>query len=324
MSPGAKHRIGQIAKAAVSIATLGALVVHVDWRSLAPLFARLDPFWVLTALGVFWAAQVVSALRCVYVVHALGGTLDMPTALRAHFVGLWFNQFLPTGLGGDVVKAAILTEPLGAGVAVRACILDRLSGLCFLMLAILATLPLYAALLPRPEMTLALGLLGAGYWAVLFFGMWGASAIRRRGQHRPVVFKATQVLADMKRFSEFKPLVRQFWTSAIVHANGIVSYGMMAAALGVPVDFQHLVLIVPLVFLVALLPVSLAGWGVREAGAVWLFGLIGHDGAEALAISLGFGLLLLLAAVPGFAVLYWPVSPASARTDIPSPPRRGA
>lgn len=56
---------------------------------------------------------------------------------------------------------------------------------------------------------------------------------------------------------------------------------------------------VPVIFLIALIPVSFAGWGLREVGAVWLFGMVGIAKESALAMSVCFGLLLVLAGLPG-------------------------
>ena len=73
---------------------------------------------------------------------------------------------------------------------------------------------------------------------------------------------------------------------------------MLGMALGLPMGLLDYFLLVPLVFLVALLPISFAGWGLRETGAVGLFGLAAVPAEAALLLSVLFGLLQLVSAIP--------------------------
>lgn len=289
-------------KIAISITSLALLARSVSWQELAHSFRALQPGWVLLALAIFWAAQFASSLRCAYIARRLGGTLDLATSVRAHFLGLWFNQVLPTSLGGDVIKIAVLRKKIGLGLALRAAILDRISGLVFLMLALALTLPLYARIFPRTEFTAAIALLSLGFMVALPVLCWGARHVSARFAHRPQLVRLLQLLVDIGSFRQGRALWEQAWTSAIVHFNGIAAYGLLGVALGIKVHLVLFVLVVPLVFLVALLPLSFAGWGVREAGAVWLFGMVGIGKEDALAMSVCFGLMLVMAGLPGLWV----------------------
>ena len=286
-------------KVIISIASLTALAYSVSWSSLLDVLLKIQLPWALLALLVFWAAQGISALRCAYIARRLGAYLDFGTSVRAHFLGLWFNQVLPTSLGGDVVKIAVLKKPLGLGIAVRATVLDRLSGLILLMLAIALTLPLYTKLFNNVHITLPLTALSIGFLLALPLGVWIAAILQQRLPDQAFLQKPLQLLADLPRFRKGLPLWEQTWTSTIVHFNGIAAYGLLGQALGIQVDWLLFVLLVPLVFLVALIPLSFAGWGIREAGAVWLFGAAGIAPENALAMSVCFGLMLIVASVPG-------------------------
>jgi hypothetical protein len=57
--------------------------------------------------------------------------------------------------------------------------------------------------------------------------------------------------------------------------------------------------VVPLVFLIALIPLSFAGWGIREAGAMWIFGAVGMSKEDSVMLSVIYGVLLIIAALPG-------------------------
>lgn len=283
------QRLVTALKILVSGACIAVLYHHIDLKRFAELLATMQWRWIVLAMLIFWAAQCVSALRYQMIARTLGAVLDFRTSLRAHFIGLWFNQVLPTSLGGDVVKMSLLQKKIGLGVAVRAGILDRLSGLVFVMAAILLTLPCYIRLLPGSPLPMSLALMAGGFMAVLLACVLARNIFR----------KPFQLLVDIASFTKGRPLWEQAWTSAVVHFNGIAAYGLLGLALGVDAGLPVYILIVPLVFVVALMPLSLAGWGVREVGAVWLFGLVGIDAETALAMSVGFGILLIFSAFPG-------------------------
>ena len=300
-----KNTIALILKIVVSLGTFFLVARSVDLDSLVRVLVHMQILWAVLAIFVFWVAQVVSALRCVYIARVLGGNISLITSLRAHFIGLWFNQVLPTSLGGDIIKIAILKKPLGLSIALRSAILDRLSGLMFLLLAIVLMLPMYAdAFDQQPKLVYILSVLSLVGISAIILCVWGAHYLQKHRILHPTLLKFVRLFSDILLFRTKWLIWNQFWTSAIVHFNGIATYGLLGIALGINIDIITLVLLVPLVFLVALLPISFAGWGVREAGAVWLFGIVGIPKEDALAISIAFGLLLLFSGLPGLIVTF--------------------
>ena len=290
-------------KIVISIGSLYLIVSSVAWDDVSGVFQNLQAAWVAVALSVFWIAQGVSSLRCVYVARALGGELDFHTSLRAHFVGLWFNQVLPTSLGGDVVKIALMRSQLGLSLAFRSAVLDRFSGLAYLMAAVIAAIPLYYFVLsPVKGLVLLLGAFASAFVLGLLGVSWWAYRYPIRIPALPLLREGVQLLNDLGLFRTRRRLWEQFWTSSVVHFNGIASYALIGLAIGAHVEALIFILIVPLVFLVALLPISFAGWGVREAGAVWLFGVVGISKEQSLAMSICYGVMLVVAGLPGLFV----------------------
>ena len=293
-------------KGAISLGSLFLIARAVDWGEMSKVLAHAKFSWVVLALLIFWVAQIFSALRCVYIARTLGCALNLSTSLRAHMVGLWFNQVFPTSLGGDVIKIAILKEPLGFNIALRSAILDRLSGLLFMLLAIALTLPLYAEIFSQwPNLTFALGVLSIVGIMATILSAWGAYYLQQSRSIHLMLHRLVQLFSDIWLFRMKKSMWEQLWTSAIIHFNGIATFALLALALGISVDFFTFLLLVPLVSLIALMPISFAGWGVREIGAIWLFGIAGVAKESSLAMAISFGLLLLLAGLPGlFLFLY--------------------
>lgn len=287
----------------ISCLTLFLVSRALDWEGAANIISNINISWTLLALALFWVAQIASSKRCVYIAEALGGKLRLSISIRAHFVGLWFNQVLPSSLGGDVFKLGILSKPIGIGLAFRTCILERVSGLIFLLATLFLTAPLYFHLFPEhyiPTIVLLFSIILLGSIGVFVLA---SRYLRARFNESRFVKNFSQIFVDLWTLRCHPFIFQQAWTSAIVHLNGIVVYALLGMALGTPVNFLEFFLIVPLIFLAALLPFSFAGWGIREVGAVWLFGLVGFDKTDALAISITFGLFLIVAGLPGLIYL---------------------
>lgn len=307
-----KNTLYTIVKLLVSIASLILALHAVDFSDLASDLAGIHLGFVIAALAVFWSAQIVSSLRYAYIARVLGGELSLSMSVKAHFVGLWFNQVLPTGLGGDFLKVAALKGVIGLGVAIRATLLDRFSGLFLLMIAILVTLPLYAKIIPVEQTILLAGMkvVSMGFLVATVLGAWGATRVKKYVPSVPLMSQFLTVASDIWFFRKGPLLWKQLWTSTIVHLNGIAAFSCLGLALGLKVEPLIFVLIVPLVFLVGLVPISFAGWGIRELGAVWLFGLVGFPKESALLLSIAYGLMLIVAGLPGLyffnAASRWP------------------
>lgn len=293
-------------KLAVSAGTLWILLRYVSVDDTIKLIGQARWPMVLLAVVVFGFGQLASSLRCRYIVHTLGGQLSFMLSARVHFIGLWFNQVLPTSLGGDIVKITILRWHLGLSLALRATLLDRASGLVFILFSIVVLMPGYLSLFPDAKMALALCAGAALALCVLAMMARFARGVADRLSMIPVVPQVMQLFDDVYQFRSGRALFEQFATSLTVHIAGILTYALVGGAIGADVSWLAYFLLVPLVFLVALMPVSLAGWGIREAGAVWLFGFAGVPAEVALAMSILFGLALIGAGIPGLLLLLTP------------------
>jgi uncharacterized protein (TIRG00374 family) len=296
-----KNKLLMTLKIAVSVFSLYIVARSIDVLTITDVVSGIDFKFVVLAIIIFWVAQVISSLRCTYIANELGKELPLFSSAKAHFIGLWFNQVLPTSLGGDAVKVAILKEVTGFGVAIKAAILDRFSGLFLLMLSIAIALPLYAEIIPREQNILfdGLTLLSVGFIFSVVIIAWAATKVRIRLNNSATISNLHKLATDIWLFHKGQPLWRQIWTSSIVHLNGIAAYTLLGVAIGFDVNILTYMLVVPLVFLVALLPISFAGWGVREAGAVWLFGMVGMPKENALALSVAYGSMLIISGLPG-------------------------
>lgn len=291
-------------KIGVSIGSLYFVFRSIPLKEIASIFKNINYSLIICSLLVFLVAQVFSSLRFVYVARTLGGVIDLSSSLQAHFVGLWFNQVLPTSLGGDLVKVAILRRYLGLSIAVRSAILDRLSGLMFLLLATAIALPIYANIFAsHMNLVKMIAFIAVGGGLFIILGAWTANRGFNHLIANHVILKLIQIFFDIWKFKKGIPLWEQAWTSAIVHFSGIITYVFIGLAFGVEVNLITFFLVIPVIFLITLIPVSYAGWGIREVGSIWIFNMVGIEREFSLAMSVSFGLLLVVAGIPGLFIL---------------------
>ena len=259
----------------------------------------MDARWVGVALAVSLVQVTVSAWRWCFTAGRLGITLPFGDALREYYLAVFLNQIIPGGVVGDVSRAwrhaRLQTDThMDGGSAVRAVVLERASGQIVMTMVAAASLAL---------MPMALGTawwLGAGGVGVLAVGLWFATR-RLDLSSRPWLdlFWGDARRALLSR--EAAPM--QLITSAVVVACYVGTYLVSARAIGIHTPFLTLVPLVAPVLVTMLVPVTIAGWGVREGAAALLWGGIGLAAIDGVAISLAYGLLVLLSTLPGGVVL---------------------
>lgn len=299
----------RVTRVAVSAALLVALALALDPREILARLGTLDPRWVAVALALSALQVVGSAWRWTYTARRVGTVLPLRRAVAEYYLAGFVNQLLPGGMAGDVSRAwrHARTEgkagtPDGWGRAVNAVILERASGQGVMTVVALASAGvLLGDALPWWTLAPAVALGVAAAWV--------ATRLWRRLRRVPVL----AALARDAREAFLGPgaLTVQVTVSLGVVATYLGMYLAAAAAVGVETPLAVLAPLVAPVLVTMLLPVSVAGWGVREAAAAALWGAVGLASAEGVAISVAYGLLVLVSTLPGAAVLV--LTPRGAR-----------
>ncbi|MCM0019461.1 MAG: flippase-like domain-containing protein [Tagaea sp.] len=282
-------------KAGVSAGLIAWLATRIDLDPLRDAFATLDPAWTALALAFLLAQLVLAGLRWSRIHGRLGQRLGPRDAVELAFVGQFFNQTLPSAIGGDAVRAILAAKRgLTAGQAASGVILDR--GLALIVL--IALMALASPVLPAREAAWLAGVALATL-AALAAGLYLAARARRFLPSWRAVEWAYGVAEGLRAILA-RP--RLLLVSLIVHLGVIATFWALARALDVPAGFALCVAAVPPIVLLSTLPISLAGWGVREGAAVYVFGLAGIAAADALALSVAFGVAQIAIGLPGLAL----------------------
>ena len=287
-------------KIAISVALLWLLFANVDAGAVLDLVAHAHVDLLVAAFVALVVLGAVQAYRWTVVLTAIGSHLAMTQAWLTVMIGLFFNQTLPSTIGGDAVRIW-RAHKLGLGLAraVNGVMIDRLSALAALLLVAIVGLPKMHGLIGG----------GAAFWVIPAFIVAGALgfAALMTFDRLPPAFMRWRLIAGIGRLSADARrafLDRRYGPAVIALSLFIqicVSSTVWLIAIGLRLDvgwFDCLILVPP-VMLISMVPISIAGWGVREGAMVSAFGLVGLAAADALALSIVLGVIVSLVGAPG-------------------------
>lgn len=323
---GPPVRLGRwsvLAKVAVSLGLLVWLLLSVDRAALATRLEGAAWGWlvlgfVVKSLTVPWAALRWRAVGAMVGLHF--GRID---ALRLTFAALFLGQVLPGAVGGDIVRGWLTTR-MGFAVSatIFALVIDRVAALLGVTVLMLAGLPHLLALAPAGTgamVVLAALAVGGGTAALCVADRFPLPRFLRR----PPVEALRGLVARMRSALGRTDGGLALGWSLLVHVCTILATAVFAHALGIAVSIGDCLAVVPFSIVAAALPISLAGWGVRESSMAAGFALLGVPAADGIAVSLLIGVSVLLMSLPGALVwLLW--RPKVAPVGAPAQPSRSS
>ena len=294
-----------LVRASVSIGLLLGLAWWIDLETVGSRLAGMQPAWVLLAVGISVPQVAALAWRWRFTAGRLGVDLSFASAWREYYLSIFLNQVLPGGVLGDVSRAwrqargqTRLLDP--SGPATRAVIFERLSAQAVMTTVAVVSLLALPVTVNRGS---RLVLFGAGAVAVLIVittVVW----MRRQSSAQSL---AGQVLADLDAAHLSGPVfAAQLGSAAIVVGTYLATYVTAARAVGVDTPLPVLLPLVAPVLMTMLIPVTVAGWGLREGAAAVLWGAVGLTAADGVLVSVAYGLLVLIGSLPGALFLMHP------------------
>lgn len=300
-------------KVAISLLLIAVLLYGADVPGLLARFQSVNPWLLLAAVLVLLLLSLAQAVRWAVIIRANGGHMTFARSLKLVFVGYFFSQALPSSVGGDAIRIwQAHRDGLSLGTALNTVILDRLIALGALLIMTAVALPwlmdMVSDLPIRWAFVLVLMAGSLGFVALLFLVRLPKPFLRWK-----IVRAAVQLSeAARKTLLNVRYCFVTLVLSILAHVGVAMMVFILARALGVGVSLMHCIFLVPLVMLITLIPISIAGWGVREGAMVMAFGLIQVPRSDALAVSVLFGATLLVTSLPG-GILWW-------RTNHPTAP----
>ncbi|WFU43743.1 lysylphosphatidylglycerol synthase transmembrane domain-containing protein [Bradyrhizobium sp. CB82] len=293
------------AKIVISGALLYLALRKVNPSDLFSRFTVTSLYWIAIAIAVTFLQIFIGVLRWREISTQCSAPLELARAMRYNVIGTFFNQTLPSAIGGDAVRLWLVARA-GAGwrAATYSIFVDRAIGLIALAVVIVASLPWSYRLINDAQGRSALLLLDfAALAAGLGFLVLGALNwpwLKRWWATHHI--HACAVIANRVIFSRSRgPIVAIL--SIGVHVLAVVIAWCVVQSIAAPVSFGEIFLLIPPVMLITMMPISIAGWGVREATMGLAFGFAGLAANEGVNVSLLFGAVTFI--VGAFGGLVW-------------------
>jgi uncharacterized membrane protein YbhN (UPF0104 family) len=280
-----------LVKAAVSGVLLYLTFRSVNLTVVSERLSGLNAGWMLLVLILMLLQIMLLALRWRQIVIAAGAGLPFTAALRYSLIATFFNQTLPSTVGGDAARLWLLARR-GAGwkLATYSVLIDRGVGVFVLAVIVAGCLPWTLALIREPVGRAMLVLIGIG-------SILGAAAFLaiplapKRWTSRWWATRHLVAVADIawRLCRSARTMIFVAVLSIAIHVMTVVAAWATAKAVAMPLEFAFALFLIPPVLLIATIPISIAGWGVREGAMIAAFGYAGLAAGDGLVLSVLFG-----------------------------------
>ena len=291
------------AKIAVSVALLTYLLATTDLRAIEARVRTADLLDLLVAVLFYCAMLALATWRWQLLLRGLGRSASLGRLTASYLIATFFNNFLPSNIGGDIVRVRDGSRLTGSTTASLAVVgIDRILGFGALYLlaavAFVSAPPAVRGLAGARAVLLGLALVFS-VLAYVFFRPGTAGRLMHVSRLATIGWARERFETVQEAVHAYRERLAVIWAaggaSLAVQALAVLYYLAVARALGIPLPAGAAFLMVPLCTLLQALPVSFNGWGLREGLFALYFAQLGLPRPGALAFSLvGAGLMVLL------------------------------
>jgi uncharacterized protein (TIRG00374 family) len=294
-----KDSIKLFIRLTVTVVIFVLIFRSIDVQEVAETAANARPGLLVVALLLLFVSASMASMRWGLIMKNLGLERSWLFYWQSYFKGVFFNQGLPTSVGGDAVRVLDAAGRRYSKLEVLyGVLLDRIAGVTALIAMNLVAYGLQPELLPEwvryVVLVLAVGLV-AGFAAgfnlrhLAWLDRWPATA-------------NVKILSEKFHLAFNKHRLALVALSLLIHVVATLGIAAVGRSVGLPYGVMIYFILVPPAILFTVIPISLAGWGVREGALVALFSFVGADTAPVLAMSILYGLLFIAVSLPGFVI----------------------
>lgn len=275
----------------VSLALLYLALRGINFAAIQSRLSQINLGWIVIAILVTLFQTFLGALRWREISGQCQAPLSNLQAFRYNMIGAFFNQTLPSSIGGDAMRLWLLNRT-GAGwrAATYSILTDRAIGLIALALIIVASLPWSYGMIADSNGRLALVVVDfaalAGGLGFLLLGNLPWSWLKHWWLTKH--FHACSVIANQVIFNR-KSGPKIAILSLSIHVLAVVIAWCAVRSISAPANFEQVFMLIPPIMLITMLPISIAGWGVREATMMVAFGYVGLVQMDGTVVSILFG-----------------------------------
>ena len=288
-------------RAAVSLGLLYFALSGINTAAIGARLADLKVIWLVAGIALGFVQLALMAPRWPRIARACGAELPLGRAFQLGLIATFFNQVLPSTVGGDAMRIWLFArDGQGWTRATYSVLLDRFIGVLGLAILVVACLPWSLALIQNPIGRLALLVIGLG-------SIGAACAFVALGYLK---WNVLQRLAPLRHLHRMSAIARQLLfratdagtvlgLSLVNHMLTAGSAWCAAQAVDASFGFFHALVLLPPVLLISTLPISVAGWGVREKSLVLAFAYAGLSESNGFLVSVLLGAMMIAVGMVG-------------------------
>jgi glycosyltransferase 2 family protein len=290
-------------KIAFTLAMLAVALRSVDFPA-AWKYASEQNDWFLFLAAALLAFQIAcGACRWQVILRALNAVMPFVETARIYYIGAFFGTCMVASVGGDVARGWLMyRNNIRVGTAAISVILDRVAALTGVAIIILAVTPFFVKVVGRAYFAPALifaCLAAAGLLGIVIVAQLDRISVGRLARFRLLNQLATLGAATRQVFLRPTTSIPVLALGVATQLGGSLAAYAIARSLALNVTATECLILMQPVTLLATLPISIGGWGVREAAVVTFFGLVGVAPSAAVLLSVQLGLLAVVLSLPG-------------------------
>ncbi len=306
-----RRRASLVLRIAVSVGLIVFMISKLDIENMMRFVRRADVLLVFWTLVAVLADRALMALRWMKLVEALEVHASRWKLVKIFFLSTFFGSFLPSGVGGEAVRAVSFSKLTSRGIeGVASVVMDRLIGLLSMLLTGLLSLSIFYRVYPHPALLYvvlagSVGLI-AGLALALAEPVHRALLERFRGGTTRFAEWTRKAIEAMARYREkLGTLGFVLGMSVGVQLLRVLQAWLLSESMGLGTPGIYFFCFVPPILVVTMLPISVGGWGTANVAYVALFSQVGMDPDGAFVLSILILSLGVVGNLPGGLIYAW-------------------
>ena len=264
-------------------------------------YFHLNSFITLLLISMFIAiSSFAVGYRWKILIHTMGENISVINATKNVIIGTFFNQFLPSSFGGDFFRVFMIKKyNISISVATYSIIIDRLYGFLGLIIICIVSTPFVYIYTKSINLILVQIFIIISFLIIIvsiFLIEYLPENIKRKKNIMFLINFFVKLKSPLKNKS-FKNKILSI--STLLHIINIIFLYLMTLACDIQVSFLVWLVIMPPIILISSLPISIAGWGLREGIMIIALNEIGINKTDAFMLSLSYGLAIMIAGLLG-------------------------
>lgn len=303
-----KKSLHTLLKFIISFALIAFLVKRIGISSITEEISSVSLIWISVALCIFLVSHCIGSYQWWLLLRTEEITINFFSALKFYFVGLFFNNFLPSSLGGDLFRMFDINKFSSKDTsAVFSVIIDRFMGFFVLSCFAILAFPIIITENIFDQQHITYFFIFIGIWIFVLFLLFNKKVARpfawiyEKFAPEEIHLKTKEVYKKIHSFGRSHLLFfKLVLLSIFIQSLRILMHYFVSRSLGVDVSFKYFFFIIPFIAIISSLPISIGGIGIRESVGMILFHAItGIQNDIAVSIEFLAYLIAIISSMPG-------------------------